>query len=84
MRDNTVIKIFVFLTATIFAFITFVEKKPLNMGKTFLKSEKYSPNISPHFWMLLRAKYLIYDYFYFLILFCLFDIAPIVMAKWNG
>ena len=35
---------FRFLTAT-----TFVKNTPLIWGETFLKSEKYSLNISPHF-----------------------------------
>ena len=49
VMDVTGLKIFVFINAMIFAFITFVTNTPL-WGKTHLKSEKkYSSNISPLF-----------------------------------
>ena len=47
--DITGLKIFVFINAMIFAFITFVTNTPL-WGKNASKAgKKYSPNISPHF-----------------------------------
>ena len=47
--DVTGLKIFVFINAMIFAFITFVTNTPL-WGKNASKVlKKYSPNISPHF-----------------------------------
>ena len=55
------------------------------MENSLLKSEKNILQTSQLiFYTQQVTKYLIYGYFYFLILFCLFDIAPIVMAKWNG
>ena len=58
----TGLKIFVFINAMIFAFITFVTNTPL-WGKTLLKSEKNILQISHLvFWMLQAAKYLIHDF----------------------
>ena len=50
------------------------------MEKSLLKTKKYIFKLSHLiFWMLQAAKYLIYDYFFFLILlfFCLNVIPPI-------
>ena len=50
-------------------FYNFCEKHPPYMEKLLQKCEKYVFKISHLiFWMLQAAKYLIYDYFYFLIL----------------
>ena len=49
VMDVTGLKIFVFINAMIFAFITFVTNTPL-WGKNASKVlKKYSPNISPCF-----------------------------------
>ena len=66
--DNTGLKIFVFKNAMIFAFTTFVTNTPL-YGKIASKVWKiYFQIYHLIFCMLQAAKYLIYDYFYFLIL----------------
>ena len=79
---KTVLKIFVFINAMIFLFTTFVKNTPL-YGKIASKVQ-LSHLI---FWMLQATKYLIYDYFQFLILllFCLIVIAPIALKpQCNG
>ena len=68
VTDKTGLKIFVFINAMIFAFTTFVTNTPL-YGKIASKVWKiYFQIYHLIFCMLQAAKYLIYDYFYFLIL----------------
>ena len=43
------LKIFVFINAMIFAYITFVTNTPIWGQNASKVGKKYSPNISPHF-----------------------------------
>ena len=68
VTNKTGLKISVFVNAMIFAFATFVTNTPL-YGKIASKVWKiYFQIYHLIFCMLQAAKYLIYDYFYFLIL----------------
>ena len=68
VTNKTGLKISVFINAMIFAFTTFVTNTPL-YGKIASKVWKiYFQIYHLIFCMLQAAKYLIYDYFYFLIL----------------